>query len=161
MGAIRVAHTSMFDAIQATDPEAEEVLGEWVKASDPSIAQAVALLPPNAIQQKVWFIRDGHSEIAIIHPADFAAEFTQVGTDETDMAQFEALLAETARVEQETNAEGLTPQQVIDNYIGERIALMMDKFETLHVEQETNEGMDAMGAVKAAFMDVFGVTEGN
>lgn len=159
MSEILVRNTTAYHVVQSTDPEAEEVIRRWFLEDHPEEDSSLVTIPEEVVEARAWLLHARGGELAIIHPVDFATDFEVVEGPASDMNGFEAMLEQTAKAEQTKNEQGMTPQQVIDNYIHEKVALMLDAFDDLSVEQEDNESMDALQAARDKFKEVFGIRE--
>lgn len=160
MSAIEVRSTATYPAIQATDPDAVPTIQKWMQALTPMAEGITGEIPQPMVDAQVWMLLNHVAGgIMTVHPADFATEF-EATTPHDDMAPFENLLKETAQVEESTNSEGLTPQQVIDNYIKEKVSLMLHEFEELeHSTRDSTDGLLATGLAREAFKRVFTITD--
>ena len=159
MSEILVRNTTAYHVVQSTDPDAEEVLRRWFLEDHPGEDSSLVTIPEEVMEAKAWFLHARGGELAIIHPVDFATDFEIVEGPDSAMNGFEIMLEQTAKAEQTKNEQGMTPQQVIDNYIHEKVSLMLNAYDELEAEQTDPEGADGVQEARAAFMKVFGVKE--
>lgn len=157
---IQVKSGIVYEAIQATDPEADEVVGGWFHEENPeTIWLAVDLTIPK--EHGLWFVKHPSGGIMLVPAADFASSFEEADPFAAFTAALEA--APTAHVADDVEARKQAQAQ-IDAYIRERVGSMVSEFEDLLGMAQDQEDSTAQEGVEWAyerFKSVFGVSTDN
>lgn len=159
MSVIQVKNTIVYDAIQATDPDAAQVAMGWFHDQFPDSRDVTDIGLEQAADAGLWFVRHSDGSVMLVPADDFVTDFTEV--DAT--AEFAAALAEApTAIVADDPAERRQAQAMIDAFIAERVGLMLNEFETLLMMAQDEEDSDASEGVQWAyerFKEVFGVEE--
>lgn len=140
MSAIQVKSSIVYEAIVATDPDADEIVSGWFQEANPEIIWlSVDLTKPR--EQGLWFVRHPEGNIFLVDSDDFADDFEE----HDPIRDFTAILGSVPTAEvAETPAARKDEQQRINAAVAAKISTLRAAFD-LQLEELEEDSPERVG----------------
>lgn len=86
MSIILVKNTTTYEAIQATDENAQETVNRWFHAANPEAPHDLQVDLAPSVEQQLWFVKHPTGQIMLVPNSDFLKDFEELDA-ETEFLQ--------------------------------------------------------------------------